>query len=118
MPIFFHDQFLFGDEIAFAEYRQEHWYEHIQFVQIGLKQTPTPVLIPDYDLTSWTNEPSFVRNWLVTHEQVHEQLRSLTGVSGINLADVNLDNEYEFYTWIDAHRNEHALLRTAFGITT
>jgi hypothetical protein len=116
MPIFFHDQFLFGDETAFAQYRQEHWLEHIQFVQIGQAQTPTPVLIPDYDLTSWDKRQSFVRNWLVTHEDVHEVLRSVTGVSGINLADVDLDNETEFYTWTDAHRDEHALLRRAFGI--
>jgi hypothetical protein len=85
-------------------------------VQIAQAQA-TPILIPDYDLTSWNNSKSFARIWLVTHESVHEQLRSITGVSGINLADVNLDNEEEFYTWLDAHRNEHALLRRAFGIT-
>lgn len=117
MPIFFHDQFLFGDETAFAQYRQEHWLEHIQFVHIGLTQS-TPVLIPDYDLTSWDNGQAFVRNWLDIHEEVHERLRQLTGVTGINLADVNLGNETEFYTWIDAHRQEHAILRQAFGITT
>lgn len=117
MAIFTHDEFLYGDQVAFAQYRQEHWLEHVQFVQIGLAQTPTPVLIVDYDLTSWSDDEFFVRNWLNTHEQVHERLRQLTGVTGINLADVNLKSENEFYTWIDAHRNEHALLRQAFGVT-
>jgi hypothetical protein len=117
MPLFFHDQFLFGDQAAFAQYRQEHWYEHIQFVQIAQAQT-VPILIPDYDLTSWQDSTEFVRNWLVTHESLHEDLRSITGVSGVNLADVDFSKEAEFYTWLDAHRTEHAQLRTAFGITT
>lgn len=118
MPLFFHDQFLFRDEPAFAQYRQEHWYEHVQFVQIAQAHTPTPILVPDYDLTSWQNTTEFARSWLTTHESVHEILRGLTGVSGTNLADVDLGKEDEFYQWIDAHRSEHAQLRHAFGITT
>ena len=117
MPIFFHDQFLFGDDAAFGQYRQEHWLEHVQFVQIAQQQA-TPILIPDYDLTSWQNDQRFERFWLTTHESVHERLRQITGVGGVNLADVDLSNEGEFYTWIDAHRDEHAALRKAFGITT
>jgi hypothetical protein len=109
--------FLFGDDAGFAQYRQEHWYEHVQFVQIG-QGLGAPKLIPDYDLTSWQNSSEFARSWLTTHETVHEILRAFTGVSGINLADVNLSNESEFYEWLDAHRAEHAQLRTAFGITT
>lgn len=115
MPIFFHDICLFGDEAGFAQYRQEHWYEHIQFVQIAQSHLK---LIPDYDLTSWDNTKEFARDWLTTHETVHENLRFLTGVSGVNLADVDLSNESEWYQWLDAHRVEHAALRTAFGITT
>lgn len=117
MPIFFHDTFLFGDQAAFGLYRQEHWLEHIQFVQIGQAQA-TPILIPDYDFTSWSDDRGFVRNWLVTHESLHETLRGITGVSGVNLADVDFSKEAEFYTWLDAHRTEHAALRAAFGITT
>ena len=86
-------------------------------MQIGQKNTPV-ILIPDYDLTSWDNSQSYATNWLTTHETVHEILRYYTGVAGINLADVNLSKEDEFYEWIDAHRNEHVALRKAFGITT
>jgi len=118
MPIFFHDQFLFGDEAAFGQYREEHWLEHIQFVQIAQAQSPTPILIPDYDLTSWHDSDAFRFNWLNTHQQVHDRLRQITGVTGVNLAEVNLQNESEFYQWIDAHRNEHFQLRAAFGITS
>ena len=117
MPLFFHDIFMYGDEAGFAQWRQEHWYEHIQFVQLGQKSSPVK-LVPDYDLTSWDDSKPFVTSWLTTHEEVHENLRTITGVAGINLADVNLENETEFYLWLDAHRVEHAALRSAFGITT
>jgi hypothetical protein len=117
MPIFFHDQFLFGDLEGFAQYREEHWLEHVQMVQIAQAHSPA-ILIPGYDLTSWDDQEAFVRRWLTTHEDVHASLRFATGVSGVNLADVDLSKEEEFYTWIDQHRFEHAALRTAFGITT
>jgi hypothetical protein len=117
MPIFFHDICLFGDEAGFAVYRQEHAYEHVQFVQIGQKSGPPPKLIADYDLSSWDNTKEFARNWLTTHENVHDTLRQITGVSGINLADVDLSKPDEWYEWLDAHRSEHAALRQAFGIT-
>ena len=117
MSLFFHDQLLFGDETAWAQYLQEHWYEHSEFVNIAAAQMP-PILLPAYDLTSWRNTTDFARNWLITHESVHEQLRQVSGVAGVNLADVDLGKESEFYIWIDAHREEHARLRAAFGITT
>jgi len=107
-----------GDEAGFAQYRQEHWYEHRQFVAIGQANHPV-ILIPDYDLTTWQDgNQAFTTSWLTTHESVHEALRYYTGVTGINLADVNFAKEDEFYEWIDAHRQEHAALRKAFGITT
>lgn len=117
MPIFFHDTCLFGDEEGFGVYRQEHAYEHVQFVQMAQKGTPSQFVLPDYDLSTWQNSTEFARNWLTTHETVHEQLRYWTGVSGINLADVDLSKEDEWYQWLDAHRSEHVALRSALGIT-
>jgi hypothetical protein len=115
MAVFFHTELLFGDQAGWAQYLQEHWYEHVQFVQVG-QANPTPVIIPDFDLTSWDNTTEFARNWLTTHEDVHDILRGITGVSGINLADVDLGKPDEFYLWLDAHANEHVQLRQAFGL--
>jgi len=117
MPLFFHDTCLFGDPVGFSIYCQEHAYEHVQFLKLYQAKSP-PVLLPDYDLGSWENEKSFVTEWLATHEAVHEQLRALTGVSGVNLADVDLTKEAEWYVWMDDHRAEHGALRAALGITS
>ena len=86
-------------------------------MQLAQLATPSPDLIPDYDLTSWRDDDAFARVWLTTHQEVHEVLRSFTGVTGVNLADVDLSNESEFYTWLADHAAEHAALRSAFGLT-
>ena len=117
MPLFVHDQLEFGDQTAWHIYLHEHWFEHSQFVDIAAAQTPV-ILIPPYDFTSWRNTDDIARKWLVTHESVHAQLRSITGVGGVDLSDVDLGKEDQFYQWIGAHRAEHANLRAAFGITT
>jgi hypothetical protein len=116
MPLFFHDIYVFGDQDAAAVWRQEHQYEHTQFVTLFQGQ-PNPVDLPDYDLTSWQEDPAFRTMWLTAHESVHELLRDLTGVTGVNLADVDLTQEDEFYDWLDDHSTEHAEIRTALGIT-
>jgi hypothetical protein len=107
---------MFGDQVGFSILLQEHAYEHVQFVQKGQAAAPER-LIPDYDLASWENTKPFALDWLNTHETVHGLLREWTGVSGINLADVDLSKEDEFYQWLDAHRVEHIALRHALGIS-
>ena len=117
MPLFFHASVAFGDQAGWGQWLQEHQYEHTQFVQIG--QTSVPVILwPAYDLASWENSKSFSRFWLNTHESIHNQMRAHFGITGINLADVDLSKPEEFYLWLDAHAQEHANLRQAFGITT
>jgi hypothetical protein len=37
-------------------------------------------------------------------------------VTGIDLSAVNLTDEEQFYTWLDDHSSEHALLDAAFGV--
>lgn len=116
MPIFFHDIYLFGDEAGGSIWRSEHAGEHTQFVTTLAKAAPIK-LIPDYDLASWDQSKPFITRWHVQHEAVHEQLRFYTGVSGVNLSDVDFSDQAEFYDWLDGHKAEHVLLRQALGIT-
>jgi hypothetical protein len=116
VPLFFHDIFLYGDGDGFSIWRGEHQAEHTQFV-VKLTTQSKPHLLADLDFISWEESANFRTRWLVSHEATHEQLRAFTGVAGVNLADVDLTNQAEFYTWLDAHRAEHVLLRAAFGIT-
>jgi hypothetical protein len=117
MALFFHTTVMKDDDAGWGQWLQEHQYEHTQFIQLG-QAMPTPVLWPDYDLASWEKSQRFQRFWLNTHNSIHQQLRAQFGLTGLNLADVDLNKEREFYEWLEAHAQEHANLRAAFGITT
>jgi len=117
VPLFAHPIVMQGDDAGWGQWLQEHQYEHTQFIQLGQAATPA-VLWPDYDLASWEKSKRFERFWLNTHNDVHQQLRGQFGITGIDLADVDLSNERQFYQWLDDHAQEHANLRAAFGITT
>jgi hypothetical protein len=116
MPIFVHDRVLFKDDIGFAVWRDEHWLEHIQFVQLGLT-LPIPAFLKDYDLGTWNWKDSVVAAWLNVHQTMHAQLRILTGVGGVDLSLVNLKDQTSWYDWHDDHADEHRQIRTALGLS-
>jgi hypothetical protein len=77
-----------------------------------------PVFIPDYDFALWGDDKRVITSWLEAHQTAHEALRTYTGVSGIDLADVDLTQEDQWFSWMDSHADEHSLLRQSLGITT
>ena len=42
----------------------------------------------------------------------------ITGVTGVDYTQFNLDDENDFYNFTGYHASEHAAIRTALGITT
>ena len=115
MPIFFHDFVLPDDPAGFSIWLQEHYLEHQQFVQIFQAET-TPIFVPDYNFALWGDSKFSISGWLQAHQAAHVVLRQNTGVSGIDLADVDLNKHDEWYAWMDDHRAEHADIRHALGI--
>lgn len=117
MPIFFHDIVLPNDPAGFSIWLQEHYLEHQQFVQL-FQQHVTPVFIPDYNFALWGEDKKTVSSWLEAHQATHASLRNFTNVSGVDLSDVDLSKEDEWFTWMDSHASEHADIRAALGITS
>lgn len=111
---FFHNVVLPDDPNGFGVWLMEHYREHIQFVLIALNQTP-PVYIPDYAIQSWSDKPAERAAWMDSHQQIHNALRNMTGVSGIDLSVVDLENTVSWFLWFDAHAAEHVALETALG---
>jgi glycogen debranching enzyme len=93
----------------------EHYLEHAQFVQIFQSRTP-PIFIPDYNYALWGDDKKVISAWLEAHEAAHEALRDHTGVSGIDLSDVDLSQDDQFFDWMDSHAAEHADIRAALRI--
>ena len=115
MPIFVHDIVLPNDLAGFSIWLNEHYLEHKQFVTIFQSQT-VPVFISDYDLGVWGSDKKVISAWLESHQAVHQALRDHTGVTGIDLADVDLSKTDQWFAWMDDHRAEHRDLRRALGI--
>lgn len=117
MPLFFHDIVLPKDPTGFSIWLQEHYLEHAQFVRLFQSQT-VPIFIPDYNFALWGDDRKVISSWLEAHQAAHENLRTFTGVSGIDLADVDLRQEDQWFSWMDSHAAEHADIRSALGILT
>ncbi|HEY6254037.1 MAG TPA: hypothetical protein VI685_29135 [Candidatus Angelobacter sp.] len=77
----------------------------------------TPIFIPDYNFALWSDDKKVQAAWLEAHEATHQALRTFTGVSGIDLADVDLSQDDQFFEWMDDHAAEHADLRGALGLS-
>lgn len=76
-----------------------------------------PVIVPNYDIFSWRDEPELAQQWLVSHEAMHNALRFATNVTGIDFSLVDFSKEDEFLSWMDDHAQEHQTFRQILGIT-
>jgi hypothetical protein len=115
MAIFFHTTFYPDDPIGFGIWRMEHYLEHLQFVQLGLLQNPI-VLVPDYSIVDWTDNQRARQDWFDAHQDIHNRLRSWTGVQGVDLSVVDWDKPDEQLSWLDDHGVEHSLIRQALNL--
>lgn len=113
---FFHQYVLPHDAAGWGMWLTEHYYEHVRFL-LTARGLANPVNISDYDILSWSDEPSLVQGWLGAHQQIHQDLRNLTGITGTNLQEVDLTDDGQFLLWQDAHAQEHQALEQALGAT-
>jgi hypothetical protein len=117
MALFVPDKVDASDPIGFGYWLNGHYYEHQQFINIGIRQT-NPIYFVNFDLLSWDARfPETWVAWLGAHQQMHESLRGVTGVGGIELSSVDPTNAQEFQVWMQWHATEHQNLRTAFGVS-
>jgi hypothetical protein len=116
MPQFSPDQVTFRDNIGYGNWDDNHHREHLQFVQVLSTRTPA-INLPVFDLLQMlSSEPTRATN-LNNHNQSHALLRQITGVSGVDYTEFNLDDENDFYSFTGYHSTEHQAIRTALGMT-
>jgi hypothetical protein len=115
MPQFSPDQVTFGDISGYGAWDIGHMREHLQFVQVLSQRTP-PVLLPDFDFLSFLTSGQSRGSIRQTHAQAHQLLADTLGFTGTDLADVNLDDQGDFYSWLGYHATEHSQIRQVLGI--
>lgn len=101
---------------GFGLWLSAHYFEHQRFVNILVANNPL-VKLTDYNLNVWKHDEESVKDWIEAHAIIHEELRGLTGVGGVDLSQVDMDNNEQFMVWLDYHRQEHMQLRNALGAT-
>lgn len=116
MPQFSPDQVTFNDGPGYGLWDANHGREHIQFVQVLAAQVP-PILIPDNDFLSILTAGQSRRSQIQTHSAAHNLLRQITGVQGVDLSAVNLDDQGDLDNWMGYHAQEHAAIRQFLGMT-
>jgi hypothetical protein len=116
MPQFQPDQVTFKDLAGYGAWDIGHGREHLQFLQVLAAQTP-PIVLPDFDLLSFLTSGSSQRSMIQSHAQAHVLLDAALGITTIDLSEVNLDDENDFYNFMGYHATVHAVERQALGIT-
>lgn len=108
--------FAFGDEAGNGEWLVGHYRQHLRYNAVLAAQTPS-VQIPVFPIATVDGGAAGRRFWLDAHYNWHQIIRPFANATGIDLSVVNFDDQAQFYSWIDAHNQEHAFLDQAFGVS-
>lgn len=107
--------FAYGDEAGRGRWEIGHYRQHLNYLTHLAALSP-PILIPDHPLMRIGDSDLEQKLWLEDHANTHGLLRAYANVTGVDLSAVDLDDEQEFYVWLDAHAQEHLLIDQAFGL--
>jgi hypothetical protein len=103
------------DPAGWGRYLIGHYLEHQAMGQAAALRTPA-VFIRDFGLQKWGDRASSSVSWLGKHMSTHQELRNQSGVQGIDLSAVDLNDDEAFLDWQEDHRVEHGALRKFYGL--
>ncbi|HEX8838784.1 MAG TPA: hypothetical protein VF748_17710 [Candidatus Acidoferrum sp.] len=106
----------YGDAAGLGLWLVGHYRQHLAYNAFLAGQT-VPIEIPTYNILTVNGGNIGMRFWLEDHQSWHEDVRPFANVTGIDLSEVDMNNEEQFYSWIDLHNQEHAAIDTAFGLS-
>jgi hypothetical protein len=115
MPQFAPDQVTFGDTAGYGAWDIGHMREHLQFVQVLSQKVPA-VLIPDFDFLSFLTAGQSRGSIRQTHGHAHDMLNNALGITQVDLADFNPDDQGDFYSWLGYHATNHQQIRQSLGL--
>lgn len=113
--VFVHTDFVPGDQEGFGLWRTEHYYDHAQ-LNLLCRNLSTPRVLPEYDILNWQDGEEEKRLWLAGHMDMHQALRDVTGVTGVDLNEVDWENPISLFNWLENHAAEHDLFDQLLGV--
>ena len=102
----------FGNEEAFNDFLGNHEVAH-NTIALYLQRAGKNMAV--YPLSQSPIENS---DWLLDHNQMHQQIAQLSGLIVPDLSEVNFKNEEEFSDWMLAHAQVHEQINQTLGINT
>lgn len=109
------DQVTFQDQVGYGYWDDSHHREHQQFVEALAVRKP-PVLFDNYDFLQMLTGGNAEKSILETHQQAHNLLAGIIGVTATDFSQYDLSKNDDFYSFLGYHSTTHAQLRQALGI--
>lgn len=103
------------DDAGLGAWLIGHYREHLILAQKCLALSPS-VIVPNYDILAWRKETELIKQWLQSHESIHQVLRSACNVTGSDLSLVDFNDSEEILDWMGDHATEHQNFRTVLGV--
>lgn len=100
----------FGDPDQFAAFLGEHDIAHATIARVLAAAGRQITVIPLAD------GPLHSRDWMLDHWQIHLDIGRATGIAVPDLAGYDLDDERQFYDWMQAHGLLHSAINLRLGI--
>lgn len=108
--------FVFGDRAGQGMWEIGHARQHQRYVFYLMNQS-VPILVADHPILTMGKTDFERKVWLQDHANLHNQLRSIGNITGIDLAAVDFTDRSQFTVWLDDHASEHSLIDFRFGLT-
>lgn len=115
MPQFVPDQCTFNDFPGMAQWDDNHYREHLQFVQVLAEASP-PILLADYDFLQMLTAREGRAYIVDSHNVAHRLLQKICGFTGTDYSQYDLSQEGDFYSFLGYHSADHASIRAFLGI--
>jgi hypothetical protein len=101
------------DENTFHEFSFSNQNSHTRIVTAIGVQKKISLSIYVLDPMPWFD----IGVWLANHQQMHDDMNGVSGVSGVDLTSVDWTNEEQAVNWIRLHWSEHQQNEQILGIS-
>ena len=102
----------FGDEDAFNDFLGQHEVAHNTIAAYLIRKGKVMGMYP------LAQSPIGNTDWLLDHNQMHQQIAQMTGLIVPDLSEVDFQNEQEYSDWMLDHAQIHEQINQTLGINT
>lgn len=96
---------------GFDEWTLEHQAHHQAIISAALAGKNTRLIL--YQI--WPFNPDAAQNWLLQHQQQHDDMNALYKQDGSDLSSVDFTKKRDVDAWMEIHWREHQAIAAVCG---